>query len=190
MMNGESRAFEIKTQFDSSRRLSKQIGDYRKVFNKCYIVISTEELSHYESIIEPFIGIVELYTNKGKIKVREHRPATKQIDIDAGILMKCLRTQEYINIVRTYYGSLPAVNSYEMYDACKVRLGEIPSPQLNELFLNEIKKRKSATNTLKMEPRELRQMFLSLNLSSKESNNLKIQLSNSIKRSELCISRI
>ena len=45
---------------------------------------------------------------------------------------------------------------------------QIPSLSLNELFLYEIKKRKSVTNKLKEVPKELRQICFSLNLSEKE----------------------
>ncbi|MBR1463617.1 MAG: sce7726 family protein [Prevotella sp.] len=190
MMNGESKAFEIKTQFDSSRRLSKQLDDYKKVFNKCYIVISSEDLGYYESLVEPTTGIIELYYDRGRIKLNEYRPAVKNSKFDSGILMGCLRTQEYKDIVLSFDGCLPDVSEYEMYDACKARIMQIPSLKLNELFLYEIKKRKSITSKLKDVPKELRQICLSLNLSEKERSELANQLCNPIKKSDLCIFRI
>ena len=190
MMNGESKAFEIKTQFDTSRRLSKQMGDYKKVFNKCYIVVASEELCYYENIVEPTTGIIELFYDRGRIKLNEYRPAVKNSDLDSGVLMGCLRTQEYKDIVLSFDGYLPDVSEYEMYDACKARIMQIPSLRLNELFLYEIKKRKSVTSKLKDVPKELRQICLSLNLSEKERLELANQLCNPIKKSNLCISRI
>ena len=190
MMNGESKAFEIKTQFDTSKRLFKQMEDYKKVFNKCYIVVASEETGYYERIVEPTIGIIELYTDRGRIKLHEYRPAVKNLELDSDILMQCLRTQEYKNIVFSYDGAIPNVSEYEMYDACKERIRQIPSLKLNELFLEEIKRRKNVTNKLKEVPMELRQICLSLNLSEKERSELSIQLCHSIKKSDLCISRI
>lgn len=190
MMNGESKAFEIKTQFDTSRRLSKQMSDYKKVFNKCYIVVASEDVGYYENIVDPTTGIVELIVQRGKIKLKEYRSATNNIEIDSDILMGCLRTQEYKKIILSHDGFLPNVNEYEMYDACKARLKEIPSITLNKLFLNEIKKRKNVTAKLQGVPNELRQICLSLNLSEKERNRLTILLNNPIKKSDLCISRI
>lgn len=190
MMNGESKAFEIKTQFDTSRRLSKQMADYKKVFNKCYIVVASEELGYYENLVEPTIGIIELFYDRGRIKLNEFRPAIKNSELDSSILMRCLRTQEYKDIVFSFDGYLPDVSEYEMYDACKARIKQIPSSRLNELFLYEIKKRKSVTSKLKDVPKELRQICLSLNLSEKERGDLVIQLSNPIKKYDICISRI
>lgn len=190
MMNGESKAFEIKTQFDTSRRLFKQMDDYEKVFNKCYIVVASEDLGYYESIIKPTTGIIELHYDRGRIKLNEYRHAVKNFELDSDVLMGCLRTQEYKNIVFSVDGYLPNVNEFKMYDACKARIKQIPSLVLNELFLNEIKKRKSVTSKLREVPKELRQMCLSLNLSEKERVDLVTQLNNLINKSNLCISRI
>ena len=190
MMNGESKAFEIKTQFDTSRRLFKQMDDYEKVFNKCYIVVASEDLGYYESIVKPTTGIIELYYDRGRIKLNEYRHAVKNFELDSDVLMGCLRTQEYKNIVFSVDGYLPNVSEFKMYDACKARIKQIPSLVLNELFLNEIKKRKSVTSKLREVPKELRQMCLSLNLSEKERGDLVTQLNNLINKSNLCISRI
>lgn len=190
MMNGESKAFEIKTQFDTSRRLSKQMEDYKKVFNKCYLVIASEDLGYYESIIEPATGIIELYYDRGRIKLNEYRHAVKNSELDSDVLMGCLRIQEYKDIVLSIDGCLPNVSEFKMYDACKARIKQIPSDRLNELFLYEIKKRKSVIRKLKEVPKELRQIYLSLNLSEKQRSELTNQLCNPIKKSDLCISRI
>ena len=144
MMNGESKAFEIKTQLDTSRRLFKQMEDYKKVFNKCYIVVASEDIGYYESLIEPTTGIIELYYDRGRIKINEYRQAFTNSELDSDILMGCLRAQEYKNIVYSYDGILPNVCDYEMYDACKKRIKQIPSTKLNDLFLYEIKKRRNA----------------------------------------------
>ena len=90
----------------------------------------------------------------------------------------------------SFDGHLPDVSEYEMYDACKARIMQIPPLRLNELFLCEVKKRKSVTGKLKDVPKELRQICLSLNLSDKERLELANQLCSPIKKSDLCISRI
>lgn len=190
MMNGESKAFEIKTQFDTPRRLSKQMEDYTKVFNKCYIVVASEDIGYYENLVEPGTGIIELYYDRGRIKLNEYKHAIMNSVLDSDILMGCLRTQEYKNLVFSYDGYLPNVSEYEMYEACKARIKQIPSAELNKLFLCEIKKRKNATSKLKDVPKELRQICLSLNLSDKKRFELANQLKKTIKTFDLCISRI
>ena len=48
MFNGESKAFEIKTEYDTPRRLDKQLDDYKRFFDKCYIVIPESKSEEYK----------------------------------------------------------------------------------------------------------------------------------------------
>ena len=180
MMNGESKAFEIKTLLDSPRRLKKQMRDYKKVFNKCYLVVDADECEYYAEIIDDYVGIVALSFFRGHIRVEEFRPALKRGAIDGLTAMKCLRTYEYENIIRRLYGELPAVPVYKMYEACSNLICKVEPERLNLLFLEEVKKRKSATGRLKNFPKELRQMMLSLNLSPNNERLLIEKLNNKI----------
>lgn len=180
MMNGESKAFEIKTSLDSPRRLKKQLIDYRKVFNRRYVVVESSERDYYAEHLDENTGIITLNYEKGHIHLEEYRPAERLLSIDAGVIMKCLRTREYENIVRECFGCLPNVPSYEMYGACLNLLNKLDPSELNELFLQEVKKRKSATKRLKKTPKELRQMILSLNLSTRDEIELIRKLNSTI----------
>lgn len=181
MMNGESKAFEIKTSLDSPRRLAKQMHDYRHIFNKRYIVVEDSMYSYYAERIDESAGIILLSYNKGHIHLQELRPATKQTSIDAYVLMKCLRTSEYEDITIRHYGKLPKVPAYNMYSACQDLMKNISSTELNLLFLDEIKKRKSATERLRLFPKELRQMILALNMPQKKEQELVGKLSKTLK---------
>ncbi|MGM9699021.1 MAG: sce7726 family protein [Prevotella sp.] len=190
MMNGESKAFEIKTPLDSPRRLKKQMRDYKKVFNKCYLVVDADECEYYAEIIDDYVGIVALSFLRGRIRVEEIRPALKRDAIDGLTAMKCLRTCEYENIIRHFYGELPSVPAYKMYEACSDLICKVDSASLNLLFLEEVKRRKSATERLKSFPKELRQMMLSLNLSPTNERLLIEKLNNKINSKSPCITRI
>lgn len=190
MMNGESKAFEIKTSLDSPRRLKKQMQDYKKVFNKCYVVVDADECEYYTNHLDESTGIVALTYNRGCVRLEEYKPALKKEVIDAPTVMQCLRTCEYEGIVQRLYGRLPSVPAYMMYDVCKELLCDVDSATLNRLFLEEIKKRKSATKRLKTVPKELRQVMLSLNLSPKKEEILIGKLNNTINCNRLCITRI
>lgn len=190
MMNGESKAFEIKTALDSPKRLGKQMNDYKKVFDKCYIVVDANECEYYSECIDEYTGIVSLSYTRGRIVLEEYRPAKKHESIDVGCLMKCLRTSEYKNIIKSYFGMLPDVLCFEMYDACLERLAMIPFETLDSLFLAEVKKRKSATDRLKSFPKEIRQMMLALNLPKNRQEMLITNLNKPINREYLCITRI
>ena len=190
MMNGESKAFEIKTQLDTPRRLKKQMYDYRKIFNKCYVVVDVSECEYYANHLDEATGIVALSYKRGNIILDEYRPAKRIEGIDSDVMMKCLRTCEYENIVREYFGELPDVPTYNLFEACKDQISHIDSAILNCLFLQEIKKRKSPTGYLKDSPKILRQIILSLNLTPKNQETLISKLNNPINNSSLCTVRI
>lgn len=190
MMNGESKAFEIKTMLDGPKRLFKQMFDYRKVFNKCYIVVESDECDYYSRCVDDDIGIILLSYNRGSISLSEFRPARKNDLIDPDCLIKCLRETEYVNIIKEYFNKLPSVPCYELFDACREQMKHIPQEELNRLFLSEIKKRRSVTSKLKSFPKEIRQLLLSLNLPQKKQESLMSNLSKPINSVGLCTTRI
>ena len=191
MFNGNSRAFEIKTEYDTTRRLIGQLVDYTRVFQLCYVVIPANMLETYEKDIPPYIGIVLMRESGGVLELDEARPAVENKNIDAGMMMKCLRTKEYENMVIEEFGKLPDVPYYEMYEACEEKLYDMPPDKLHQYFLKEIEKRKNNMCLLKKAPRELRQMYLQLGLSKGQIDILQTYLNNPIKSQlKLCISHI
>lgn len=191
MFNGNSRAFEIKTEYDTARRLIGQLVDYTRVFQLCYVVIPANMLETYEKDIPPYIGIVLMRESGGVLELDEARPAVENKNIDAGMMMKCLRTKEYENMVIEEFGKLPDVPYYEMYEACEEKLYDMPPDKLHQYFLKEIEKRKNNMCLLKKAPRELRQMYLQLGLSKGQIDILQTYLNNPIKSQlKLCISHI
>lgn len=190
MMNGESRAFEIKTTLDGPKRLYKQMTDYKKVFNRCYIVVDVNECAYYADCIDDNTGIVSLSYVRGKFMLEEYKPAKKNEEIDVSCLMKCLRTSEYEDIVRTYFGKLPDVAQADMYESCSEQICMIPNEILNSMFLAEVKKRKNITGQLKLFPKEIRQIMLALNLPKNRQDILITNLNKPINQEQTCTTRI
>ncbi len=163
LFNGSSKAFEIKTELDSVKRFKGQVADYKKIFEECYVVTD-------ESLIEKYagedhsVGIIALRKTSRSSKMYEWRKAERNTSISPDTLMRCLRTQEYKNIVKAFYGDLPAMNSFNMFNICSEMIKGIPSKELSVLFLNQLKKRNSSTVFLKTFHKELRQLALAMNL--------------------------
>lgn len=176
MMQETSIAFEIKTPLDTPRRLKKQMHDYKKLFNQCYVVVDAAACADYEKQVADETGILAFSCREGCVRLDEYKPARKTVSPDTLTVLQCLRTSEYEGIVQRLYGQLPAVPSYRMYAACKALLCEVEPATLNRLFLEEIVKRKSPTGRLKALPKELRQMFLALNLTQKKEEQLLARL--------------
>lgn len=180
LFNGESKAFEIKTEYDTPRRLWKQLDDYRKVFDKCYVVIPYEKADAYISSIDKSFGIITLERKNGRIFLTTIQDATLNNDIDPELIISCLHVDEYESIVFELTGSIPNVPKHQLYKECLSVFRGIPGNTLRKLFVAKINGRKNNTLTIKKTPSILRQMCLSMNLSSKDIETLVNRLSEQI----------
>jgi len=179
LFNGQSiKAFEIKTELDSDKRLITQLSDYSKIFSESYIVVHESMLNKFK--VEDNIGIITLSLEKGKLKLTEIRKAVENKIIDVDMLMRSIHTNEYKNIVFSYFKMLPEVGNCKIYEACKAMMKQIPQEKLCELFLAEIKKRKSNNAYLKSYHNELRQFCLSININKEQYDIFNERLNNLI----------
>ena len=165
MFNGHSRAFEIKTEYDSTFRLEGQLSEYTRLFQQCYVVFPESMLETYLDEVPQNVGLITLKDINGYIKLDEIREAAINENIDATLLMKCLRTDEYKKIVLDFYGVLPDVSCFKMYEECEKLIRQIPRDKLQCYFLDIMKSRKNNTILLKKAPFEIRQICLQLGLS-------------------------
>ena len=163
LFNGTSKAYEIKTELDSNKRLNGQLSDYSKIFQESYIVTHESLIKKYEGVHES-VGIIALTENNGKLSLKKIRPALENEKMDVNILIRSIRTNEYKNIVQAFYGVLPNVNSFDMFETCKAMMSQIPSKKIHEFFLSEMKKRKSNNAFLDKYQKELRHFCLSINI--------------------------
>ena len=120
--NGESKAFEIKTDLDTPKRLGKQIADYQRIFDKCYIVIPEGKFEFYLDAVESNIGIITLSKQERTIHLEEKRAAIKNNMIDSDVLINSLRTDEYKRLIIQECGSLPDVPGHEAEAGTEVLL--------------------------------------------------------------------
>ena len=176
MFNGESKAFEIKTEYDTPRRLDKQMDDYKCFFDKCYIIVPENRLDEYYDIVESTTGIITMNWDNGHIILKEVRHALRNEHFEPQALMSCLRTEEYKSIVLSLGESLEGVAGYDMYTYCCQVISKANPDKLRVLFLREVKKRKNNTALLRKYPMSIRQMMLSLNLHENKANKLLEQL--------------
>lgn len=179
MFNGISRAYEIKTELDSDKRLITQLADYKKIFQQCFIVIHESCIEKYDNL-DNDIGIIVLSTNRGHIKFETIKEPINNDYIDSYALMRCLRTSEYKGIIKQYYGSLPIMDAFSAFSICEKMMAAIPSSELNTLFIQMMKKRKTNINHLKEYNTYLRQICLSMHLTTKEYEIIKQKLNNPI----------
>jgi hypothetical protein len=170
MFNGNSKAFEIKSSLDSDKRLKLQLENYRKAFNEIYLVIPKFRLNSYRGF-DRSVGIISFNYQDSKRFTLERR-AELNDQICASTIMHVLRTAEYKNMVKNHYGDLPEMTSFNMFKKCFELIKQIPTADLNRLFIAQMKKRAVNNNFSTSRFCELNQLFLALNLSRKEQKRL------------------
>lgn len=168
LFNGESKAFEIKTEFDSPARLASQLKDYSSVFNKCYIIIPEQHNEVYSNSVAEEIGILNFVPTKRNVDITMVREALPNHHFDYDVFMKALHTKEYESIIIKYFKQLPDVSSFQLYDECAELMKSLSPMVLRKEFNEAVKRRKNNTPILKRVPREFRQAALAMHLSPKD----------------------
>jgi hypothetical protein len=179
MFNGNSKAFEIKTEFDSDSRLALQIDNYRKAFNQIFLIIPESKLSLYEKY-DKGVGLITFKGNQLQ-KFTFHRSAESNPVVDAKTLMNILRTHEYKAIVKLYYGDLPEMTSFNQFNKCFELIEKIPNSELNIYFIEQMKSRNIDRILSSRYYRELNQLSLALKLSKVEKETMIQKLKSPLK---------
>lgn len=176
MFNGKSRAYEIKTDYDSDKRLAHQLADYQKIFEQCYLVTSRESLHRYESLIPSSVGIIVLEHGSHSLIHHVERESALDAAIDVPTMMRSVRTSEFMNITKRVCGIIPEVSVFEMFRACEELLMTADNKKVNQAFVREIKKRKTNVMCLRSFDAHLRQLCLATNISEKNYQILHQQM--------------
>ena len=138
-LNGTDRAYEIKTEYDTEFRLHTQLSDYRKAFSHVYLVIPQQYLPHYEPLLDDTTGII-LLTERNSLK--EYRKAIPDhTHLDAETMMKCLRKDEYTDIIRSM-SQLPETTPVRYFQSCLEIFRSLPILELHRLFIETLKRRR------------------------------------------------
>lgn len=167
--NGTSCVYEIKTEFDSPKRLEGQQQSYFKFFQKCYLVVPKSQVEEYLPYIDERMGVLTLDMRNGQTSISSYRKARLSLEhMDVDVLMRVLRIPEYESIIKRYYGKLPDVGYFEMYDACKELMASIPVETLSRMAVQEIKKRKNCDLLYRNNKKSLTQMCLALNFNARQ----------------------
>jgi hypothetical protein len=117
VLNGTSTAYEIKSEFDSFTRLEKQVQSYLEIFDHVNVITSNVQVTKLKNVLPDKVGILVL-TNRNTISTIRESEANKK-NINPYILFDSLRKNEYIKVIKEYYGIVPDVPNALIYRACK-----------------------------------------------------------------------
>jgi hypothetical protein len=127
IINGTSTVYEIKSEFDSFTRLQKQLDAYSQVFDHINIITSLQQTQKLLPELPEKIGIL-VVTNRNTISTIRDSISNKK-NIKPSILFDSLRKNEYLNIVKQFYGYIPDVPNTIIFKECK-KLYEKIQPEI------------------------------------------------------------
>lgn len=93
-INGHSCAYEIKTSYDTVKRLKKQVNDYLKAFELVYVVCPTEKIEEVLRIVPECVGIFIYDNEKNSGELSIFRLPIISSFIDANIQFNLLHKNE------------------------------------------------------------------------------------------------
>jgi len=170
MFNGNSKVFEIKTDLDTKNRLALQIQNYKKAFNQIYLIIPETKIDTYRNY-DVEIGLIT-FNNKRTDKFKLYRKAFNNQTIEADTIMHILHTHEYKAIVKSHFGDLPEMTSFNQFHICREFIKKIPNEELNKYFIDIMKERDLENILSSRNYREFNQLSLALKLSKTEKKNM------------------
>ena len=125
LINGETVAYEIKTELDSLDRLPSQLISYQSAFDRVYVVSHERYLERLKGRLPNTVGLLCL---AGDATISSVREADKDPErLDAGIMFDILRRNEYTAIIKKFYGQVPVVPNTLLYRECRTRFLALPT---------------------------------------------------------------
>lgn len=171
--NGTTTAYEIKTEFDTSRRLTSQTSDYIKAFDKVYVVTHPAHVSRYERELDPRVGLIVLSNQHSLTPWRD--AASNKDTIDPRTVFRCMRREEYLDAVEAVFGPVPAVPNGLIATHCEALFRQLSLEQVHKSFVKALKIRttnKSDVDFVTKLPPSLRALGYATPLSGRQRTSV------------------
>ncbi len=140
-INGNSYAYEIKTELDNTNRLLDQIYDYISVFEFVNVVIHQKHLKKIRSIIPRKVGIIVYKFTDGEIIFEYIRKPKENNNIKKIMQLELLNSNDLNFIIKNIIKS-EEVPKYK-YERLKMVKNQFKNEEFNEIFKQTIKNKQS-----------------------------------------------
>ncbi|SEA52696.1 hypothetical protein SAMN05421743_105183 [Thalassobacillus cyri] len=170
-LNGDSIAYEIKTEIDTNKRLSKQLNSYYKLFNKTCVVTFEENVNKVFDDVPKSTGILILTKDR---KLVEYRAPQSFIDsYDHVAMFNTLRKPEYKEVIKEIYGYIPDVPNTMTYKVCLDLFLKTDIIEAQHYMKEQLKKRARKVNSSsKPFPKSIKLLIESGNYKKNELKNI------------------
>ena len=171
--NGTTTAYEIKTEFDTCRRLSTQTNDYLKAFDKVYVVTHPAHVSRYERELDPRVGLIVLADRRSLTPYRE--ACSNAENVDPRTIFRCMRRDEYISAIEATLQPVPIMPNGLIGAHCEALFEQLSSKQAHACFIKALKSRttdKSNVDFVSKLPSSLRALGYATPLSGRQRSSV------------------
>ncbi len=174
VFNGTSTAYEIKTQFDSPRRLLSQTGDYLKVFDKVFVVTHPSQAMAYQEVVASSVGLLTL-SEKGQLSVIRDA-VSNRANIVPSSVFRCLRRAEYVSAIQGFTNERVADYPSGLIEArCEEIFSTFTPSESHDIFVNAARSRTTNSQTVSFVsrlPQSLRVLGYSTPLSERQRSKI------------------
>lgn len=145
VFNGTSTAYEIKTEFDSEKRLVTQTSSYLKAFERVYVVCHPNLAERCMRTTDPAVGVLVL-SGRGRLTtVRSALENRERLELKA--LMRLLRVGEYQEALERFHGAQPAVPNGARFAHYSRLWSELSVEQAHQAVVASMRRRTTRTDT-------------------------------------------
>lgn len=137
-INGHSSAYEIKTEFDSLKKLEKQVNDYFQVFEYVYIIVNRKHTDRAIEMIPVECGVIEYKNNDGRIIFNYKRKSQKNNKINSLFQLEVLNKVELKYLAKQGRVNPKGNSKIELISELNTGLNEM---QINKYFKEILKKK-------------------------------------------------
>ena len=166
IINGTSTVYEVKSKYDSLKRLEGQIADYKNVFDRIFIVTTAEKTKAVLGKVDSQVGVMVL-GDDGKLDgIREAQ--SNKTNTDPAKIFDCMRQAEFSSVIKDVFGFVPSVPNSKLYRESKELFCRLAPDEAHDLMVSKVRmrgKRKPFADLIKEAPNSLKHACLSFSKS-------------------------
>lgn len=139
LLNGKSKCFEIKTEFDTLGKIQSQVDDYLKVFDDVNVVLHRKHIEAASTLLPHTVSIYELKPNNTLSSVRKAIPCIDEKLFNLDTLINSLRLPELKHICESLTHEPIKANNMEVYNYCADLLSDFSNSEVQDQFRKTLK---------------------------------------------------
>ena len=173
VFNGTSTAYEIKTEFDSPKRLVTQTPDYLRAFERVFVVTHPASVARYEAACDPRVGLLALEA-RGRLRLVREAGSNAE-HVEPRVQFRMLRRSEYVLALQALTGEPIDLPNGLVAGHCEKLFTDLPREVAHREFVAALRSRTTSAadaDFLTSLPTHLRVLGFSSQLSSPQRSRI------------------